>query len=215
MKTLGQRIKELRESGGLSLRALSGELNGVSAAHLSDVERGRRHPSEELLVKLAGVFKVSAEDLERYDVRPAMKELRQRVELDPALGLKLRGVLEVRNGSHNAHEKDYAPKVSADNNIVVEMIVRLIASGLVTLYMELEKTGEPPQADYSKQLQRGLDKLVMLCLTGGKTPPQGIPELLALCERPFREWSFDQLPEDVHPADALLCNGQPTYFCEE
>lgn len=44
VKTLGQRIRELRERDDLSLREFARKL-GVSAAFLSDVELGRRHPS--------------------------------------------------------------------------------------------------------------------------------------------------------------------------
>jgi transcriptional regulator with XRE-family HTH domain len=215
MKTLGQRINELRESQNMSLRELSGNLKGFSAAHLSDIERGRRHPSKDLLGKLATVFEVDVADLERYDTRPAMRELKQRVERDPALGLKLRGVLDERAEVYGSRDESVASAIPQEDSIAAEMIVRLVASGLVTLYMQFERTGEPPQANYSRQLQRGLDKLVALRLTHGKPPPQSIPDLLALCEQPFRAWSFDQLPEDVHPDDALLCNGQPTYFCEE
>ena len=47
MKTsgLGQRIRELRGKKDLSLRELAKKLD-VSAAFLSDIELGRRYPSE-------------------------------------------------------------------------------------------------------------------------------------------------------------------------
>ena len=43
MKTLGERIRELREERDLSLRELAGKI-GVSAAFMSDVELNRRYP---------------------------------------------------------------------------------------------------------------------------------------------------------------------------
>ena len=47
--TLGQRLRELREQKDLSLRDLAKKVEGSSAAHLSDIEFGRRFPSPELL----------------------------------------------------------------------------------------------------------------------------------------------------------------------
>lgn len=40
MKTLGQRIRELRETKDLSLREFAKQLGDLSAAFLSDVELG-------------------------------------------------------------------------------------------------------------------------------------------------------------------------------
>jgi hypothetical protein len=96
-----------------------------------------------------------------------------------------------------------------------EIIVRLIASGLINLFQAHERTGKPPQANYSPKLQRGLDRLVALCLLNGKTPPQGVPDLLKLCERPFIEWPLPDLPKDIHPQETLLCNHLPSFFCED
>jgi len=56
-KILGQRIRELRQEHGLSLRDLGERLgtsaNPTSPAFLSDLENGRRFPSDEMLAKLA------------------------------------------------------------------------------------------------------------------------------------------------------------------
>jgi transcriptional regulator with XRE-family HTH domain len=48
---IGKRIKQLREEGGLTLRALEMKAN-VSASYLSAVERGRSSPTSDLLVRL-------------------------------------------------------------------------------------------------------------------------------------------------------------------
>lgn len=48
----GREIRRLRLASGLSLRSLGVRL-GVSAAHLSDIERGQRRPSEALLERIA------------------------------------------------------------------------------------------------------------------------------------------------------------------
>src|SRR5246500_3192287 len=66
--SLGQRLHELRDKADLSLRELSKKV-GISGPFLSDIELGRRFPSEEILAKLAKVLNVSLEDLKQYDNR--------------------------------------------------------------------------------------------------------------------------------------------------
>ncbi|HEY8435515.1 MAG TPA: helix-turn-helix domain-containing protein [Haloplasmataceae bacterium] len=62
-KSFGQYIKKLRESRGYSINQLA-LYSGVSAAHISRVERGLRDiPSPEFLKKLASGLKVPYEDL--------------------------------------------------------------------------------------------------------------------------------------------------------
>lgn len=51
-KTLGSEIRRLRLESGKTLRAFARQL-GHTAAHQSDIERGRRMPSEEVLRKIA------------------------------------------------------------------------------------------------------------------------------------------------------------------
>lgn len=90
MKTLGERIHELREKEDLSLRELAKKLGGLSAAFLSDIELGRRHPSEKVLADLARALKTSVADLESYDTRAPIEELKRLATADPAYGLALR-----------------------------------------------------------------------------------------------------------------------------
>jgi len=56
--SLGQRLRELRDKADLSLRELAKKV-GISSPFLSDIELGRRFPSEEILAKLAGALNVS------------------------------------------------------------------------------------------------------------------------------------------------------------
>ena len=51
MKTFGEQIRELREKKDLSVRELAKRIK-VTPPFLSDVELGRRHPSEDVLGKL-------------------------------------------------------------------------------------------------------------------------------------------------------------------
>lgn len=59
---LGAYLREQREAAQLSLRQLS-ELAGVSNPYLSQIERGLRHPSAEILNALAKGLQISAESL--------------------------------------------------------------------------------------------------------------------------------------------------------
>jgi transcriptional regulator with XRE-family HTH domain len=75
MKTLGDRIRELREQQDFSVRELAKKLN-VSAPFLSDVELGRRHPSEDVLERLASELETTTEELKKFDARPPMQACR-------------------------------------------------------------------------------------------------------------------------------------------
>src|SRR6266508_1457495 len=81
-KTLGERIRELRDEKDLSLREFAKKLGGLSAAFLSDIELGRRHPSEKVLADMARVLGTTVEELKR------------KASADPAWGLALRRVVE-------------------------------------------------------------------------------------------------------------------------
>lgn len=91
---LGRRLRELREERDLSLRELAEALGGLSKAHLSDIELGQRNPSPSLLFKMAEVFEVPLEELQRLDARPSVDEMRRRIKADPALGFAFRRVVQ-------------------------------------------------------------------------------------------------------------------------
>ena len=93
-KTLGDRLRELRDTRDLSLRELARQLGGVTAAHLSDIEFGRRFPSDELLAKLAKFFKVGEAELRALDTRPPVEEMKRLAQTDPAFGLALRKLVD-------------------------------------------------------------------------------------------------------------------------
>src|ERR1700712_4238944 len=61
-RDLGEFIREQRNIGQLSLRKLS-ELAGVSNPYLSQIERGLRKPSAEILQQIARALSISAETL--------------------------------------------------------------------------------------------------------------------------------------------------------
>jgi len=93
-KTLGEKIRALREQKDISLREFAKRLDNLSAAHLSDIELGRRLPSPELLEKIAGKLEVPLEELQKLDFRPPVEELRRKSAADPAYGFALRRMIE-------------------------------------------------------------------------------------------------------------------------
>jgi transcriptional regulator with XRE-family HTH domain len=62
MADLGEFIRTQRETASMSVRRLA-EAAGVSNPYLSQIERGLRHPSAEVLQQLARALKISVEAL--------------------------------------------------------------------------------------------------------------------------------------------------------
>ncbi|GIU84435.1 MAG: transcriptional regulator [Acidimicrobiales bacterium] len=61
-RELGEFIRKQRELAKMSLRRLS-DLAGVSNPYLSQIERGLRRPSAEILKQIADALQISAESL--------------------------------------------------------------------------------------------------------------------------------------------------------
>lgn len=98
--TLGDYLREQRRNAELSLRQLA-DLAGVSNPYLSQIERGVRRPSAEVLQQLAKALRVSAEvlyvraglldpseDEEREDISVEMA-----IHADPNLSVRQKRVL--------------------------------------------------------------------------------------------------------------------------
>src|SRR5512146_2568984 len=62
MRDLGEFIREQRSVARLSLRKLS-DMAGISNPYLSQIERGLRKPSAEILQQIAKALRISAEAL--------------------------------------------------------------------------------------------------------------------------------------------------------
>lgn len=93
MKTLGEQIRDLREKKDLSLREFAGKLD-LSPAFVSDVELGRRYPSDEVLAKMAKLLGAVLENLKSFDTRPTGEKLKKLASSDPAWGFAFRSVLD-------------------------------------------------------------------------------------------------------------------------
>lgn len=78
--TLGQYLKQAREAKqqlpSLSLRGAA-KILGISAAFLSDVERGTRMPSKQLMIDMSHLYGVALRDIEAQDPRPSLKQMAQ------------------------------------------------------------------------------------------------------------------------------------------
>ncbi len=102
--TLGQKIHELRGKADLSLRELAIKL-GVSAPFLSDIELGRRYPSEDVLAKIAQVLNIPIDELKKYDVREPIADLKRLMDTNPKLGFAFRTMVDrVKSGNLTAEE---------------------------------------------------------------------------------------------------------------
>ena len=115
---LGGYLREQRVAARLSLRQLS-DLAGISNPYLSQIERGLKKPSAEILQQIAHGLQMSAESLyiragilEEGSERSPTPGVRDAIAADPLLTPQQRGVLvEVyRALAHRA--PDRAPEVS-------------------------------------------------------------------------------------------------------
>ena len=80
MVDLGSRLKELRESGGLTQKQVA-ERIGVTASVISAYENGIRQPSYSALIKLTALYNVSSDYLLGITGNRT-KESRHQVSLD-------------------------------------------------------------------------------------------------------------------------------------
>lgn len=84
----------MRDQKDLSLRELCKKAGDISPAFLSDIELGRRHPSDEVLKHIARVLGANFDELKKYDNRPAVEEIRRRAMNDPKMGFAFRRLLD-------------------------------------------------------------------------------------------------------------------------
>jgi transcriptional regulator with XRE-family HTH domain len=93
MEGIGPFIRQRRDELDLSLRELAKKLD-CSPAFISDIELGRRHPSEKVLSEIAKILKVKVEDLRKMDVRPPIEEIKRVTQDDPTFALAFRTVID-------------------------------------------------------------------------------------------------------------------------
>ena len=76
---------------GMSLRAFAGAVQ-KSPPFISDIELGRRYPSDEVLEQMAAVLKVPSSELKTLDTRSSLDDLRRLAQKDPQWGMAFRAV---------------------------------------------------------------------------------------------------------------------------
>ena len=117
--TFGQRIRELRQERDLSLRDFGEKLgtraNPTSLAFLSDLENGRRFPSDEMLAKLAQVLRIPEEHLRSHDQRPPSRDIQDLVEQNPQFGFAFRRAVEAIH-NQNLTPDEFANRVEGHEN---------------------------------------------------------------------------------------------------
>jgi transcriptional regulator with XRE-family HTH domain len=96
MPTIGEYIKQQREQAKISLRQLA-DAAGVSNPYLSQIERGLRKPSADILQQIAKGLRISAEALYVQagilEDRPADSGVRSALLTDPQLTERQKQVL--------------------------------------------------------------------------------------------------------------------------
>ena len=96
MNTIGDYIRQQREQAKISLRQLAQQA-GVSNPYLSQVERGLRKPSADILQQIAKGLRISAEALYVQagilEDRPADSGVRSALLTDPQLNERQKQVL--------------------------------------------------------------------------------------------------------------------------
>lgn len=85
-ETIGQRIKRERLAMNLTQRELANRV-GVGVPHISKIEAGRENPSDELLRKLAAVFRIDSDEL-LLVARRVPPDLVEKLAEDPGEGIK-------------------------------------------------------------------------------------------------------------------------------
>lgn len=76
---------------GMSLRTLAGRIE-KSPPFVSDIELGRRYPSDEVLESIATILKVAFEELKSLDTRSSLDDLKRLAQRDPQWGMAFRAV---------------------------------------------------------------------------------------------------------------------------
>lgn len=93
MEGIGPYIRKRRDELDLSLRELAKRLD-CSPAFISDIELGRRHPSEKVLIEIARILKVKVEELRGMDLRAPIDDIKRITLDDPTFALAFRTVID-------------------------------------------------------------------------------------------------------------------------
>lgn len=120
VRDLGAFIREQRVAAQLSLRALASRA-GISNPYLSQIERGLRRPSADILQRVADALRISAESL-----------------------YVQAGMLEERRGSLDEHIRTAAELTEAQKRSLLEIYYAFVSGGRTKDPADDQTTEEQP-----------------------------------------------------------------------
>ena len=68
MEKFGEKLRALREGRDLTIRQLAEALEIKSSGYITDLEKGKKKPSRDLLIRISLFFNVSTDQLVRDDL---------------------------------------------------------------------------------------------------------------------------------------------------
>lgn len=86
-------MRRRRDELDLSLREFAKRLD-CSAAFISDIELGRRNPSDKVLADIARILDVKVEELQAMDVRAPIEDIKRLTQSDPRFALAFRTMID-------------------------------------------------------------------------------------------------------------------------
>jgi transcriptional regulator with XRE-family HTH domain len=183
MNSIGEYIREQREQAKISLRQLS-QAAGVSNPYLSQIERGLRKPSAEILQQIAKGLRISAEALYVQagilEDEPSDSGVRSALLADPALSERQKQVLiEI----YESFRKENGATGEADQVASVSVLPRAVTAEAEP-DSELDFEPEPylPPADTERPARAKRRDRTWSAVTddtteassgGGSEPPSG------------------------------------------
>ena len=87
-RTIATLLYYKRKETGVSLREMARELD-ISPSLLSQIEAGRKFPSEPIVSKLSKKLKIDPDDLRKFDVRGYLEDLKHLIIEYPELGFAI------------------------------------------------------------------------------------------------------------------------------
>jgi len=93
MEGLGPFMRRRRDQLDISLREFAKKLE-CSAAFISDIELGRRNPSDKVLSDIARLLEVKLEELQAMDVRAPIEDIKRLTQNDPRFALAFRTMID-------------------------------------------------------------------------------------------------------------------------
>ena len=150
VKSIGDYIREQREQAKISVRQLA-QNAGVSNPYLSQIERGLRKPSADILQQIAKGLRISAETLYVragiLEDRPADSGVRSALLTDPELAERQKQVLiEIYESfrKENAAVAEVAPSAGADAEAEAEAEAAILEAEAKTVRNAWAVAAEDP-----------------------------------------------------------------------